>query len=185
MSAPTYITSEIEPITIDTLRTAAAVFSEQSAPPGSSCFLQSRFLAKIITNYDRMRNTDHDNSALNNTQLHFNPHEPPHETTATVPDTTPVSTRERRLDEPPQHQQNPPYQYPGSSQRVEGGIHEHEHEQQSDSLPRRLIAHGGPGNISLEILHQENHNPVFTDDETWAGIFNSAGFCIQDGVFFS
>ena len=181
MSAPTYITSEIEPILIDTLRTAATVFAEQSAPPGSSCFLQSRFLAKIITNYERMRNTSHDNTTLSNSEFHLSSHEPSHEPAATVADSTPVRTRERRLDEALPHQQ--PYQYASSSQRAEDV---QDREQQNDVLRRHFNTNGGPINASsLDILHQENHNPVFTDDETWAGIFNSAGFCIQDGVFFS
>lgn len=181
MSAPTYITSEIEPIIIDTLRTAAAVFSEQSAPPGSSCFLQSRFLAKIITNYEHMRHTNDDNRAVNNTQFHISPCQPLHEPSATVADITPVRTRERRLDDTLPHQQA--YQYSSASQRVD---EVQDREQQSDILQGRLNTNGGSINTSsMDTLHQENHNPVFTDDETWAGIFNSAGFCIQDGVFFS
>lgn len=182
MSAPTYITSEIEPAIIDTLRNAAAVFSDQSAPPGSSCFLQSRFLGKIITNYENMRHTSHDDSTLNNAQFHPSPREPSHEPVATMTDITPVRTRERRLDEALPNQQQP-YQYASSSQRVD---HVQDREQQHDVLQRRLHKNSGLINTSsMEILPQENHNPVFTDDETWAGIFNSAGFCIQDGVFFS
>jgi hypothetical protein len=178
MSAPTYITSEIEPIIIGTLRTAAAVFSEQSAPPGSSCFLQSRFLGKIITNYERMRHAGHDNSTLSNAQFHPSPREPSLEPAATVADITSVKTRERMLDEALPHKHA--YQYASSSHGVQ------DREQQSDALQRRLHTNNGPINTSpMEVLHQENHNPIFTDDETWAGIFNSAGFCIQDGVFFS
>lgn len=181
MSAPTYITSEIEPIIIDTLRTAAAVFSDQSAPPGSSCFLQSRFLAKIVTNYEHMRHTSHDNSTLNNTQFNPGSREPSHEPVATMADITPVRTRERRIDEALPHQH--PYQNASSSQRVDGV---QDREQQHDILHGRLHTNSGPINTSsMEVLPQENHIPIFTDDETWAGIFNSAGFCIQDGVFFS
>lgn len=178
MSVPTYITSEIEPIIIDTLRTAAAAFSEQSAPSGSSCFLQSRFLAKIITNYERRRHTGHDSSTLNSTQFHPSPREPSLQPATTVADITPVRTRDRRLDDTLPHPQA--YQYASSSHGVQ------DRERQSDVLQRRSHTNNNPINTSsMEVLHQENHNPIFTDDETWAGIFNSAGFCIQDGVFFS
>lgn len=99
-----------------------------------------------------------------------------------VLDTTPFRTGERRVYEPQPHQQLSPYQYASSFHRVDGV---QDCEQQNDVLQRRLNANSSPINTSLEILHQENHNPLFTDEETWAGIFNSAGFCIQDGVFFS
>ncbi|KAH8691462.1 hypothetical protein BGW36DRAFT_400737 [Talaromyces proteolyticus] len=64
MSAPRLIVSEIESVTIETIRTAAAVFSQQSAPNDSSCFLQSRFLSKITSDYDdiRQRNTEKQSS---------------------------------------------------------------------------------------------------------------------------
>lgn len=181
MSAPTYITSEIEPVIIETLRNAAAVFSDQSAPPGSSCFLQSRFLTKIVTNYEHMRHTTRDKSTLNNTRFSSSPGEPSHDPVATMADITPVRTRERRLDDALPHQHR--YQYASSSQRVDGV---RDREQQHDVLSGRLNINNGLLNTSsLELLPQENQIPVFTDDETWAGIFNSAGFCIQDGVFFS
>lgn len=181
MLAPTYITSEIEPIIIDTLRTAAAAFSEQSAPPGSSCFLQSRFLAKVITNYEYMHRTSPDNSTMENAQFHLSSREPSHEPVATVAGVTPRRAREGRLDRGPQHQQ--PYRYASSSQRVDGV---QDCEQQNEGLQRRLHMNKDVTNTPpMENFHQDNNNPLFTDDETWAGIFNSAGFCIQDGVFFS
>ncbi|CRG92107.1 hypothetical protein PISL3812_09162 [Talaromyces islandicus] len=65
LSAPSSIVREIEETTMETMRTAAAVFAQQSAPADSSCFLQSRFLFKIMSNYDGLRrnNTEPNGSA--------------------------------------------------------------------------------------------------------------------------
>jgi hypothetical protein len=62
LSAPSSIVREIEETTMETMRTAAGVFSQQSAPADSSCFLQSRFLFKIMSNYDELRQ--------NNAEIH-------------------------------------------------------------------------------------------------------------------
>lgn len=43
---------------METMRTAATVFSQQSAPADSSCFLQSRFLFKIMLNYEELRQSN-------------------------------------------------------------------------------------------------------------------------------
>lgn len=48
----------IESSTIDAIRNASLAFSQQSAPPGSSCALQARFLNKITTNFVAKRRAE-------------------------------------------------------------------------------------------------------------------------------
>lgn len=51
LSVPNSIVSEIEDNTINTLRAATCVFSQQAAPPGSSCTLQAKFLEIIVLEF--------------------------------------------------------------------------------------------------------------------------------------
>lgn len=48
MSTPHPISSQIRPAIHGAISGAARAFSQQAAPPGSSCALQSRFLDKIL-----------------------------------------------------------------------------------------------------------------------------------------
>ncbi|OKL61715.1 hypothetical protein UA08_02333 [Talaromyces atroroseus] len=54
LSAPAHITRDFEPTVVETIRTASATLSQQSAPVGSSCSLQRRFLSKVLSNYDEI-----------------------------------------------------------------------------------------------------------------------------------
>ncbi|KAK8058573.1 hypothetical protein PG994_009021 [Apiospora phragmitis] len=55
LSAPEYINGRIEPQVCDAIRATADAFSGQSSPPGSSCWLQARFLARIVMKHMERR----------------------------------------------------------------------------------------------------------------------------------
>ncbi|KAK8065780.1 hypothetical protein PG997_012527, partial [Apiospora hydei] len=59
LSTPEYITSRIETQVCDAIRSTADAFSGQSSPPGSSCWLQARFLERIVMKHaERRRKRD-------------------------------------------------------------------------------------------------------------------------------
>ncbi|KAK7422815.1 hypothetical protein QQX98_001377 [Neonectria punicea] len=63
--APESMVSKIESSTIDAIRNAAFAFSQQSAPPGSSCALQAGFLGKITSNLmAKRKDNSHESSRL-------------------------------------------------------------------------------------------------------------------------
>ncbi|KAK8113190.1 hypothetical protein PG984_013716 [Apiospora sp. TS-2023a] len=55
LSTPEYITSRIEPQICDAIRSTADAFSAQSSPPNSSCWLQARFLERIVMKHTEKR----------------------------------------------------------------------------------------------------------------------------------
>lgn len=55
MSAPESVTRQIEPAIKSAISGAAVVFSQQAAPPGSSCALQAKFLDNITTRFPKER----------------------------------------------------------------------------------------------------------------------------------
>ncbi|KAF5504925.1 Protein priB [Colletotrichum siamense] len=55
MSAPESVTRQIEPAIKSAISGAAVVFSQQAAPPGSSCALQAKFLDNITTRFSKER----------------------------------------------------------------------------------------------------------------------------------
>jgi hypothetical protein len=58
MSTPQNIARRIEPAIKDAISSAAVVFSQQHAPSGSSCALQTRFLENIVAKF-RTQGGDH------------------------------------------------------------------------------------------------------------------------------
>jgi hypothetical protein len=172
LSAPTYITSEIELPTIDTLRTACTVFFEQSSPPGSSCFLQARFLAKVISNYEQIRRINSNDHGS---------HESQQETVPTVTDPIPMITRGSNG-----FHTTTTYR-PDTSQRIQMTAFHQQHEPEYVVSHRLHNENNGPADNStpLGLSLAEDFHLGFTDNETWAEVFNDAGFCIQDGIFFS
>jgi hypothetical protein len=58
MSTPETIAQRIEPAIQDAIANAAVVFSQQNAPSGSSCALQTRFLENIVAKF-RTQGGDH------------------------------------------------------------------------------------------------------------------------------
>ncbi|KAF4835220.1 Protein priB [Colletotrichum tropicale] len=55
MSAPESVTRQIEPAIKSAISGAAVVFSQQAAPPGSSCALQAKFLHNITIRFPKER----------------------------------------------------------------------------------------------------------------------------------
>lgn len=53
MSVPESVTRQIEPAIKNAISGAAVVFSQQAAPPGSSCALQAEFLDNITTTFPK------------------------------------------------------------------------------------------------------------------------------------
>jgi hypothetical protein len=63
MSTPENIAGRIEPSIKDAISGAAVVFSQQRAPNGSSCALQTRFLENVVSKF-RKQGKDHAEGSL-------------------------------------------------------------------------------------------------------------------------
>lgn len=55
LSAHESVAGQIEPQVNTAIATAARVFSQQASPPGSSCTLQAKFLERIMSDFETMR----------------------------------------------------------------------------------------------------------------------------------
>lgn len=163
LSAPASIVREIEAGTIETIRTAATAFSQQSAPPGSSCFLQARFLDKVVSNYDDIReqNSPRGVSATTRTDIcyHSNLATPGTGTRETM--TAPSALAEGSCD----------------------SIYTQQQAYEENSLPRTFITTAQSS--SAVARSTARIDCILTDNDTWADVFANAGFNIQDGFFFS
>jgi hypothetical protein len=63
MSTPENIARRLEPAIKDAISSAAVVFSQQHAPGGSSCALQTRFLENLVSKF-RKQGEDHAEGSL-------------------------------------------------------------------------------------------------------------------------
>ncbi|KAH7007476.1 hypothetical protein EDB80DRAFT_752060 [Ilyonectria destructans] len=144
LSAPNSIVSEIKDNTISALRAATCVFSQQAAPPGSSCALQAKFLERIVLEFLNKRTEKARTSGNASPDNLGSSHGPSRDRGA--------SPRAPRLP---------------------------------DDLGQLLLDTGDMGVPDTPGLQQIRADFLFTDDTFWADMFVSAGFSLQDGVFFS
>lgn len=144
LSAPISIVSEIEDNTINALRAATCVFSQQAAPPGSSCTLQAKFLERIVLEFLNKRAEKARTSRNASPDNLGSSHGP---------------SRDR-----------------GASPRAP----------RLPNDPSQLLLDTSDMDVpDTPGLQQIRADFLFTDDTFWADMFVSAGFSLQDGVFFS
>ncbi|KAK8035148.1 hypothetical protein PG993_010143 [Apiospora rasikravindrae] len=144
LSTPEYITSRIEPQVCDSIQLSADTFSGQSSPPGSSCWLQARFLERIVMKHaERRRDRDLVHSDI-------------------APASGPAASDSILAVCPPRPNDATPIQGHSAPHAQGGPIHSHRHPDE----PRPDFAFS-------------------TDEGLWTDMFTSAGFNIQDGVFFA
>ncbi|KAJ5775579.1 uncharacterized protein N7511_000590 [Penicillium nucicola] len=211
LSSPPVISQEIEPDTIATIRTAANVFTSQTTPLSTSCSLQSRFLNNILGEFATLRRprpTERTrsigrphgfvdpNAPSSNASFPDSPatapsqHSPIHQTaeTHTIPTARPY---------PPPNPPNPdqviipPQSHPPHPQPLQAQYFHRPSIPNGDPIydtPMTSIPHGPNGLPAVSNMGYNNQidsssNFVFSDEAMWVGMFASAGFNLQDGVF--
>ncbi|KAK8063905.1 hypothetical protein PG996_008557 [Apiospora saccharicola] len=143
LSTPEYITGRIELQICDAIQSTADAFSGQSSPPGSSCWLQARFLERIVMKHvEKRRERDPDSSRA----------KPASSTAASDPALV------------------------AGSLGAHGTPHSGGHS--------TLNAQNDPIHVSRH-LNEPRLDFALTGDGAWIDMFTSAGFSIQDGVFFA
>ena len=173
LCVPREVQVELEGITVETIRTTAQSFNKQVAPDKSSCWLQARFLQKVLREFDeaaqlRLRNEQEADVArvkLNQYQSHDNP--------AVV-----------QLPPPP------PPPPPPSSMLIDSIVNSIN---STDSNTTGMVGVGlqsrpyqPPHDMSISATPlPEDGQPefIFSDDTHWETMFANAGFNIANGTF--
>ncbi|KAL4805782.1 hypothetical protein BDV18DRAFT_160657 [Aspergillus unguis] len=157
LCAPASITQELEDPAINAIRTAASVFSALSAPQHSSCTLQAQFLERILIEYAKISDS-------------------PNPDTSPRPRTSALDTEQSR-SRPDSNNSRPALSTPRSSccnQREPA----HESGDQSPGPTARVHP--------TAVFDRDGAGLGFLfDEDTWDEMFASAGFSVQEGVFFS
>ncbi|KAL4904747.1 hypothetical protein BDW74DRAFT_168325 [Aspergillus multicolor] len=190
LSSPHSVRQEIESITTKAIRGAAETFASLSAPPSSSCALQARFLQKILHEY---------------IDTHLSRSRPVERAHSIPGERDPGRTRALRHEKPEGAQ-------PGFVDQSEASSQPDTHSRgllaQYSAPPIRPNAYQTYGHTLTHANHtadlvesdqasmQPNLNPptpfdyeseglgFLFDEDKWDEMFASAGFSIQEGVFF-
>ncbi|KAH8807279.1 hypothetical protein F5884DRAFT_788875 [Xylogone sp. PMI_703] len=166
LSASSSIVNQIEQDTIEVIRTAARVFSQQAAPPGSSCFLQAKFLANVVLKYEEARRKPRPG------RLPRNDEETDYKSGIAASSGMIFSQPSTPADG---HQQHRVPLHTGAS-RVGAA----EDTTNFDFAQYDTSRYNPP-----ELMESTGGDYGFMDDEAWAAMFASAGFNLEEGVFFS
>ena len=152
---------------------AATVFSQQLAPPGSGCFLQSRFLATVASNYEDFRHQNSQQQRLEALRANIDHHSDISTADTGARDTTDDLPAPEAMHAPTQtalcKENGPP---PAASMAQSSA---------AASLQRTSQRIGDTRGFGSA----ERTDCILTDNDMWADVFANAGFNIQDGFFFS
>ncbi|RDW72666.1 Zn(II)2Cys6 transcription factor [Aspergillus mulundensis] len=200
LSSPHPIRQEIEPVTTKAIRDAAGTFAGLSAPPTSSCAFQARFLEKILFEYGR---TQHSPRPL--VESHSAPQ---------LGEQSLQETMNRRNSIPIPHHNDLDRTRPGLVNRSEAVHQFGISAQPGRVSGQSSMLSAGPGlyqTYGHTLTHatntrsqlecdQSSMHPNLSppapfdpeseglgflfDEEKWDDMFASAGFSIQEGVFF-
>ncbi|KAJ6097540.1 hypothetical protein N7499_001914 [Penicillium canescens] len=211
LSSPPMISQEIEPDTIATIRAAANVFTGQTAPLSTSCSLQSRFLNNILMEFatlrrprpvDRHRSIDRPQGFVDTNAPTSNATSFP-DSPATAPSHSPIQQTAETNSIPtarPYPQPDPtnpeqtmmqPQSHPPHPQSIQATYFHRPSVPNPDPAYDTPMAGIPPGPNSLPAVSNMCYNNqldaasnfVFNDEAMWVGMFASAGFNLQDGVF--
>lgn len=198
LSSPPPISQEIEADTLATIRAAASVLTAQSSS-SSSCNLQSKFLSNILSEYSTIRRPRPltiqsaprpiDRPSAPSSAATSFPDSP-----ATIQsqspagqtiDTHPASSVRSFHLQPSPVSQDSPFPHPSHPSSVQPPYFHRPSQPYDSTMPPIQPTPNGPPVSGLGFNQQidEASNFLFSDEATWVGMFASAGFSIQDGVF--
>lgn len=186
LSSPIAVGQEIEPTVTKAIHDAANAFAALSAPPNSSCTYQARFLDKALQEFARisrrrMKNTSSKIESPSSVQGgNGNPHPPRREQYPSIINSDMPSR---------------PLQDPGDSGL--GVMHVPQSVVPAAAVPAVYPQYNGPVpeardgldqqslSVGFELQNQvsENWDFLLGDESRWDDMFASAGFSIQEGVF--
>lgn len=164
---PREIQIELERITVETIRTTAHSFDQQVAPSKSSCWLQARFLQKVLREFDeaaqlRLRNEQEaEIPRVKSSQYQSHAH-----TAAVKPPPPPPSSM--HIDSIVNSIHPTDNTTCGVSVGIQGRSYQPTHDMSISATPL-------PEDGQMEF--------AFSDDTVWETMFANAGFNIANGTF--